>query len=310
MNSILVCFALLSAVSAQLYGVTLQNQLVTLDADLTGNWTLVGHQFAKPTEFVTLVQVADVDVSNGTMYIIGFDKTSNAEFVVGLSLYSGQVVTKHVLPFHFDFDYISTPGLDYIPNTHDILVYGADAKTRIYKIYRITPSTGVSTLITNFTYPNFVLQSIDTYDSVNELLWIQLSGNHMLQNLAFDVNSGKLVWNITDVYGLLALNFNPVDGLIYGVASTESSGMTQLVTLDSTTGLYTVVGELLNEVTAAAGPQNAGLDYNNNVLYMYLESAEEDDIFAYIPLGNPSKAMRIPTNANSVIPATIVFANE
>jgi len=310
MNSFLIACALVSAVSAQLYGVTNQNQLVQLDTDLSGEWTAIGQPFADPATFITLVEVADVDVSNATFYLIGIDKTSHAEFLVGLSLFTGAIVNKHALPFHYDFDYVSTPGLDYIPDTHDVLVYGVDAKTQVYKIYRITPKTGASTLITSFSYPNYVLQSIDTFDSVNNLLWIQVAGNHELQNLAFNVDNGKLVWNISDIYGFLSLNFNALDNLIYGVASTSNSATTQLVSLDSLTGTYAVVGTILNEQTVVTGPQNAGLDFNNNVLYIYLESAETNNIFAYIPVAQPSTWAKIPVDSSSIIPSTIVFANQ
>jgi hypothetical protein len=302
----LVLCGLFALSCAQLYGVTYDNHLVQLTSATNGVWTEVGPAFAPHSQFVTLVQVADIDITNSTFYLVGINRTTNGEYLVGLDLYTGRVTTRHTLPFYYDFDFTNTPGLDWIPGTHDVLVYGVDRKTRQYLIYRITPATGNFNLIASFQYPNYFLQSIDTYDSVNNLLWVQLSGQHQLVNLAFDITSGKLVWNLTDVYGIMSLNFNPINGLVYGVASNTQG--TMVVTIDGTSGKYNVVGSLTSEQTAVAGPQNAGLDYNTGNIYIYLQTSNNPNLFALIPINEPSNFETIP--ASSVIPLTIVFGNE
>jgi len=291
--------------SAQLYGVTKDNQLASLASGLSGVWTTIGGPFSAPSEFVTLVQVADLDVANGTFYLIGINKTSHSQYLVGLNIYTGKITTRHILPFEFTFDFVSTPGLDWIPGSHDLLVYGA-THAGLFNIYRVTPATGTFVLVTSFTYPGYVLESIDTYDSVNGYLWIQLSGYRQLRNLAFDIATGNLVWNLTDVYGIMSLNFNPIDGLVYAVASNDEY-QTNVVTISN--GVYNVVGALTNIGAATVtGPQNAGLDYNEGTIYIYLETVDVDSIFASIPIQKPANWQLI--GASSIVPATIVFGNE
>jgi len=306
MYRVLLLCAFVGFSCAQLFGVTEDNHLVQLGSGTTGVWTPVGPAFAPHSQFITLVQVADIDISNSTFYLIGINRTDNAEYLIGLDLYNGRLTSRHALPFYYTYDFVSTPGLDWIPGTHDVLVYGLDRKTRQYLIYRITPSTGSFTLVASFQYPNYYLQSIDTFDSTNNLLWIQLSGDHMLQNVAFDIETGKMVFNLTDVYGIMSLNFNPIDGLVYGVASNAQGSM--VVTIDGSTGDYNVVGSFTSDQTSAAGPQNAGLDYNSGSIYIYLQTPTDTDLFAMIPIAQPSNWQTI--SPSSIIPLTIVYGNE
>jgi len=273
---------------------------------VTGVWTAVGPSFSPHDKFVVLVQIGDIDTTNATFYLIGVNRTTHNEDVLGLDLYSGEIMSRTHLPFYYTFDFTNTPGLDWIPGSHDLLVYGVDQKTRNYLIYRVTPSTGMRNLVASFNWPEYYLQSIDTFDSVNNLLWVQVSGNHQLVNLAFDITTGKLMWNLTDTYGIMSLNFNQVDGLVYAVASNQQG--TSVVTIDGTTGAYNVVGYLTSEQTTVSGPQNAGLDYFSGYIYIYLETEASPNTFAMIPLANPSDWQTIP--ANSLIPETIVFGNQ
>jgi len=307
MHRLLLICALCAFASAQLYGVTKDNQLVILNSELSGVWTTIGSPFAMPQEFVTLVQVADIDINNATLYIIGINRTSSSQYLVGLNINNGKIASRHKLPFKFTFDFVSTPGLDWIPDTDDLLIYGANSNG-MYTIYRVTPATGTFVQITQFNDPNHVLESIDTFDSVNNLLWIQVSGYRELRNMAFDITTGALVYNLTDLYGVMSLNFNPVDGLVYGVASNQQYG-TMLVTISSITGQYAIVGTLTNVgISSVAGPQDAGLDYNTGNLYVYLSTLTNDSLFVDIPIQNPSNWNQIPSN--SIVPATIVYSNQ
>jgi len=307
MRAVLAFVALFAIASnAQLWGVTPQNQLISLDAE-DGLWTLAGAAFAD-RHITTLIQVADVDESASTFYVAAINKTDSSVGLelIGLSIQTGQIVSETFLPFRFSFNYVDTPGVDYIPGTHDVLVYGANVDGENYNIYRITPSTGKIVEVTTWPKTGAVIQSVDAFDAANNILWIQLEQNNMVANLGFDINSGDLMFNSTDTYGMQALNYDSNRKQTVGIAQ-PVNGKTPLVALNGATGAYTQIATLDGEFIIA-GPDNAGLDIANRQLYQYADNGATVELLV-VNIDQGTISTVAFSSGSSVLPTTVAFFN-
>jgi len=297
---------LVAAANAQLWGVTHQNQLAFLDTD-NGLWTLAGEAFSD-RHIITLIQVADIDESANTFYIAAINRTDTTVGLelIGLSAVSGQIVSEVVLPFRFSFNYVDTPGVDYIPGSHDVLVYGANVDGLNYDIFRVTPVTGKVVKITSWAKTNGVIQSVDAFDSANNILWIQIEANNALSTLGFDILTGALAFNTTDSYGLQSLNFDTVKKQVVGLGK-PNNGNTPIITLNGATGAYAQIGQITGSYTIA-GPDNAGFDDANRILYLYVDNGSEVELLA-VNVDQGTSATVAFTPGSSVVPTTIAFFN-
>jgi len=273
-----------------------------------GIWSLAGQAFSDH-HIITLIQVADIDKSAGVFYIAAINRTDSAVGLelIGLISQTGQISTETFLPFRFTFNYVDTPGVDYIPGTHDVLVYGANVDGTSYDIYRVTASTGKIVQIAAWNKAGAVIQSVDAFDAANEVLWIQLEANNMVSNIGFNINTGAQTFNQTDSYGLQSLNYDSLKKQTVGLGK-PSNGNTPLVSLNGATGAYTQIASIAGEFMIA-GPDNAGLDVANRVLYQYVDDGETVR-FLTVNIDTGATAMIPFTSGDSLVPTTIAFATE
>jgi len=304
-----VLLALVCAVSANVWGITKENQVAFLNTDdgpSAGLWTLVGEAYADH-HMITLIQIGDIDSTNDIFYIIAINRTQGdvSLELVGLSLDTAQIVSETVLPFEFSFNYVNTPGVDVIAGTMDVLVYGLNHKTAMFEIYRVTPSASpaVLTLVASWADNGAFIQSVDSFDTTLNLLWIQLEMNNNLTNLAFDINTGKMVYNLTDPYGLQSLNYDSVKQQIIGLGAPQGD-TTPVVGIAN--GQYTVLATLPTGYTMA-GPDDAAFDIQDRLLYQYVNNGNtvqliivniDSGAFTFLPY----------TDGVSTTPVTVCFS--
>jgi len=310
MRSILF-LALISAaaVSASVWGITKVNQVAFLntDGDDAGLWTLVGEAYADH-HMITLIQIGDIDSSAEVFYIIAINRTMNDVNLelVGLSLTTGQIVSETVLPFVFSFNYVNTPGVDVIAGTSDVLVYGLNHKSNNFEIYRLTPGAGAKLmLVASWPDNGAFIQSVDSFDYTNNLLWVQLEMNNNLTNLAFDITNGNMMYNLTDPYGMQSLNYDPINQQIIGLGSPMGDGTTPLVAISG--GQYSVLASLQAAYTNA-GPDDAAFDIQGRMLYQYVDNGSTMQLIV-VNVDTGATSFLPYTEGVSTTPATICFSS-
>jgi len=313
MKSIAVAALVLAALAAaqDIYGI-FDNELVYFGDVALGYWYVIGKPFQSSNALIPLIQVADVDIMSYTFYGIAADASANfAVDLVGLSLFTGQMVQNIQLPYVLTRNFVNTPGLDWIEGTEDVLVYGLigynDDGSANFQIIRISPWQGTNTTVASWTSFHEI-QSVDAYDPSTGLLWIQTEFDNNLWALGWDVSSGQLMYNLSDVYGMQNLNYNPITHTIVGIGA-PTGGYTPIVSLDSSSGTYTVLGQVEDEWTIA-GPSNAGVNAIEAPLgIMYLYGNNGQIHFLAIDIQAQTVQMIPFNNTYSVYPTTIAWAS-
>jgi len=300
------------AASQDVYGVY-NNELVYFGDTALGYWYVIGKPFQSNNALIPLIQVADVDIISDTFY--GIAANTENDFSVdmfGLSLLTGQVNVDITLPYLLTHNFVNTPGLDWIPGTTDVLVYGLTGYNNDgsynFEILRVSPFEGTNKTIAAWT-SFMMIQSIDAYDPSANILWIQTEYANMLWALGWNIDSGELVYNISDIYGMQNLNYNPITMTIVGLGAPEG-GVTPIVSLQSSSGNYQVLGQINGDWTIA-GPANAGVNAIEaplGIMYLYANDGTSIQFLA-IDIQAQAATM-IPFNQTySVYPTTIAWAS-
>jgi len=267
----IITFATLAAVcyGQNVWGVTPQNELVYFGGDLgasMGWWSLVGQQFADPGHYRPLIQVGDVDAKNQVFYGIAVDTRHGFGVqVYGVNTTTGQFAYQFNVPFLINFNYVNTPGLDWVRGTDDVLVYGRTG-SNAFEILRLTLSTNTSRTVTSFSTTELI-QSVDAYDPINMVLWIQTTFNNIDNLLGFNVQTGSQVANVSDPFSIQSLNYDGVNKRLYGLGY-PTGGSTPIVTLDTISGALKNIGAIPYSFTVT-GPSNAALNSVERNLYFY-----------------------------------------
>jgi len=296
--------------SQNVWGVTPTNELVYFGGDLGltfGFWTLIGKPFAPPPPLYTpLIQVGDVDSQNGVFYGIAANSTSGtfAVEVFGVDTSSGQIVATVKIPFLLNRNFVNTPGLDWIRGTGDVLVYGPLGGGQ-FQILRVTPKTNTVLPIATWM-SNELTQSVDAYDPVNSVLWVQTTFNNVDSLLGFNIESGTQVQNVTDPYSIQTLNYDNVNKKLYALAA-PANGATAIISLDTLTGSLKTIGSVPHSLTIA-GPSNAALNSVERILYVF--GGDENDVTHFVGINIDTLAYgEVPFHpAYSTIPTTIAWA--
>jgi len=308
MRTAIALLGLLAAANAQVWGVTKENQLAFLNVDGTSQvlWTLAGEAFAD-RHMTTLIQIGDIDLSASTFYLIAVNKTDShvSLELVGVSLVDGQIVSETDLPFAFSFNYVNTPGVDWIPNTHDVLVYGLNRQQTEFQIFRVTPGSTKMTQIASWANNGQFIQSVDSFDTDRNILWIQTEMNNMLTLNGFDITTGDMMYNISDMYGFQSINYDSTNKVVIGLGA-PNNGMTPIVTLDDNSN-QTIVGQVTGMYTMA-GPNDAAFDIADRLLYQYVDDGTTVQLLV-VNVDTAASFMLPYTEGSSVTPITICYAN-
>jgi len=293
---------------AQVWGITPQNQAAYLNVggDAPGLWTLAGQAFTDH-HTTTLIQIGDIDTNANTFYIIGLNRTdSRADLeLIGVSLVTGQIASTTDLPFAFSLNYVNTPGVDWIPDTHDVLVYGLNKAQTMFEILRVTPGSTKTTQIATWANEGQFIQSVDSYDTTRNVLWVQTEMNNQLTLSGFNISSGEMVYNLTDMYGFQSINYDSQKQRVIGLAA-PNNGNTPVVALDDM-GDFTVIGEVTGMFTMA-GPNDAAFDISNRLLYQYVDDGTTVQLLV-VNVDSATSYLLPYTEGSSVTPVTVCFSN-
>jgi len=254
---------------------------------------------------ITLIQIGDIDTTAQVFYIIAINRTVSAVALelVGVSLTTGQIVSELVVPFDFSFNYVNTPGVDCIAGTSDVLVYGLNRRSSMFEIYRVTPGPGAKLqLVASWPDNGAFIQSVDSFDYTNNLLWIQLEYNNNLTNLAFDITTGKMMYNLSDPYGMQSLNYDPIKGQIVGLGSPQGDS-TPVVGIAN--GQYTILATVAGSYTMA-GPDDAAFDITDRLLYQYVDNGTTVQLII-VNVDTGASTFLPYTNGVSTTPVTVCF---
>jgi len=267
----LLTFLALAAASygQNVWGVTYANELVYFGGNLgvsMGWWSLVGQPFADPGHYRPLIQVGDVDAQNQVFYGIAVDTRHGFGVqVFGVNTTTGQLAYQYNVPFLINFNYVNTPGLDWIRGTGDVLVYGRTGSNS-FQILRLTLAANTSHSVATFSSSELI-ESVDAYDPVNSVLWVQTTFNNADSLLGFNVETGSMVANVTDPYSVQSLNYDGVNKRLYALGYPSGSS-TPIVTLDTVSGTLKDIGSIPYSFTVT-GPSNAALNSVERQLYFY-----------------------------------------
>jgi len=103
-----------------------------------------------------------------------------------------------------------------------------------------------------------------------------------------------------------SLNYDSTKMQTVGLGK-PSGGSTPLVSLSGTTGQYTQIALVAGEYTLN-GPDNAGFDIQNRLLYQYADSGSGEQLVVINV--DTGKGTTVPfVDGSSVVPATIAFFN-
>jgi hypothetical protein len=103
-----------------------------------------------------------------------------------------------------------------IPQTGEVLVSGKDRIGGKHHILKVDPKTGKNTLINTIGDVD-VLGGASTYDPKYHLLWLQFAKGNTITNFAFDINTGRLIYKISDSLSLETMAYDPITQKIYGI---------------------------------------------------------------------------------------------
>lgn len=170
-------------------------------------------------------------------------------------------------------------------------------------MYRFNPVSGEIKYITKIGDID-VIGGASCYDPINQILWLTYAinttttvnshnkrGVHYPHNdifidlFGFNVNTGKLVYQIQNTNNLETMNFDPVTGLIYGIGLqvfNETSYQRVLMTLNSKTGKLQIVKSIPGYFIINGSL--AALNVKQRILYTVLQpmTTEEDTPFELV----------------------------
>jgi len=234
----------------------------------TGIITPFGPQMHQNTGSVS------IDNTNQLLYTVVFNESQSAMQLLGLSLSTGNVVYNIDLKIEYS-NSVDTCDVD--PSTGDVLVLGASQiSTDIFQLIRVTPSKGTIQTIQTYKSWGQYIPGSHCYDWGNEMLWIQFFGSTAIFSYGIDVNTGEVVYNLTqsktDKAFMQTMDFDPVSGLVYGIGlqvdiENQTSSVV-VMTVNSQTGKYDVVGTVHGWGFALG---MSGLDTTGRILYTYLQ---------------------------------------
>jgi len=217
-----VVLAGVNAAQASLVG-SETNDLFSLDA-ISGAATFIGA--VDPVTSLSIQGLAH-DPLTGTLY--GTDTAGDQLVRIDPTTGLATVIGPHV-------NVASVNGLAFDPNAN--VLYGADSG--IDSLVRIAPTTGLATVVGNFGWAGNVDMSGLAFDPTTNTLY----GNDVqaVNDRLFRINTvtgvASAIGNV-GVEGVTGLAFDPNTNTLYGVAG---AGTDSLVTLDTATGVGTIVG--------------------------------------------------------------------
>jgi len=167
---------------------------------------------------------APLDSANALTYFLGWDSALNGTFLVAVDLLSGNVQRK--VPLQIDsnnFGYYF-PTLSFNPKSGDCLVIQYVPADGLYHLIRITPDDEVIDVGALPNQWNDIVEVNPTLDYKNGILWraFQYPEGEM-QRLAFDINTADVLYQISDPYQIVAMDYEPTSGLIYAFTSSFPS---------------------------------------------------------------------------------------
>jgi len=237
-------------------------QFVTLNAG-TGQTTPLGG----PLPTIILYQgVGSIDTFNKTFFYVGINTTARVQFLIGLSLETGQEVSSLQLPYE-----LAGPGgysCNVDPNTGYVYTTGLILDAMF--LLRINPYMNMYQTLTDL--PGITLTGApSTFDYVNSIIWEQLANDTTPSLWGTNSNTGAIVFQLGNQYNMQTLNFDSNKGLVFGVGTqvTDKGDVTMiLVTLSSSSGAMNVVGSLpgysnLNSAISA-------IDSKQRLLYVFM----------------------------------------
>jgi len=301
--------ALLAAAYGQnVWGVTSNNELVYFGGNLgisMGWWTLVGQPFVDPGHYKPLIQVGDIDTKNNVFYGIAVDTRRNFGVeVFGVNTTTGQFAYEQQVPFLINFNYVNTPGLDWIRGTDDILVYGRTGASN-FEILRLTLGTNTTKSVASFSTLELI-QSVDAYDPENMILWVQTTFNNIDQLVGFNAQTGAQTANVSDPFSIQSLNYDGVNKVLYALG-TPNGDTTPIITLDTLTGTLKNIGSVPYSFTVT-GPSNAALNSVERQLYFYGRGADGGSYFLSINVDDLTVTEYPFHQGYSTYPVTIAWA--
>jgi hypothetical protein len=188
-----------------------------------------------------------LDVKRHILYVVV--NIMDAKYqLLGLSLDTGNLISSMTLPYPF-WKWGAAQTCDVIPETGEVLLTGIigarDMQQYIGMIYRIDPKTETYSIV-NWVESHLLMGfRISVYDPKHELYWTQFvipSNNppkdYSIINYAFDINTGKIIYQVNNTLAFQTWAYDPVTEKIYGfgVLGVYPSYQIILGSLDSQNG--------------------------------------------------------------------------
>jgi len=253
-SSYLTVKALANSVQGKMYGISNQFQLQEIDVKTGERYSL----WFLPPKLLLNQGVSTIDSAAEIYYFITLNYTTIPDTVelIGLNLTTGHLISVVQLPWVMEGSFNCRVD----PRQGDVIVASTHNKSHV--IYRVTPSTGNVMLVCSTVTENFPYGGIEVIDSVNNLVWVE----YMMPDrtfFAFDLTTGETRHRTLNFNYMENAVFDPVSGLVWGIAY----GF-KIMTLNSVTGAFQVVGELPGNYTGL-GPNMVTFDMQNHIFYSY-----------------------------------------
>jgi hypothetical protein len=155
------------------------------------------------------------------------------------------------------------------PVTGDLFVSGVLKGKIVHDVFRVTPSTGNLTHITEIGFGD-VIGGINAYDPNTKLLWIELMGAADEQDLfAIDVTTGKVVNKVKNAPNMQTFSYDSQTKLFYGIGGHNGSFV--LLTFDAKTTKFNTVAKLSGFVDVDQELQ--AIDVKNRKLFGIVQTS-------------------------------------
>jgi len=295
--------------AGKLYGLSVDAALVSVDAN-TGAQTPIGSPV--PYELVAQ-QLSTVDADHQIFYFIAYNDSSISNSLVGLDMKTGNIIQEITLPFTTSFFVGVGEVCEFDPRHGDMYVMGYEAAADTHHILRVHLANQTITEVTTFAGED-VLGGAGVLDPLIGVLWVQLafniSGELEIDNVAFNITDGSVLFSVDDIENLETMDFDPTRGAITGIGvhinsvddyvayqhqrtsrlskrghfshhtmakPADPTYTRTLLNLSSRSGKMTILANIPNYFIIDAGI--GALDTDSRTLYSFMQVGQAGDFF-------------------------------
>jgi hypothetical protein len=266
----LALLALPFVCGASLYGLSNESALVRIDPS-TGSMQPIG----PPTHLVGRMGLNTCpDTERKLFYFVAVINDGNSSELVGLSLETGQVVVRVLLPFQTSLYFGGATAVDVDPTSGDVFVVGVDATNEtLHQVLRVDYEGNNLTQVATLLKGSDALTGGSAFDYKHRVEYIELTVNASSTMIyAIHVDSGKITpiaQSIERGENLQTMAYHPESDAIVGHGLTpvkhpsgEQVYARTLVSLDTATHKFRTISTV-NGFLEEAGTVTA-IDYGGD----------------------------------------------